>query len=389
MPGYEVIGKEERDAVNDVFDKGGILCRYGFDAARQRIYRVDDFEKSFAAKFGARYALAVSSGSAALKVALEALNVKPGDEVITQSHTFVATVEAIVEMGATPIITEVNKTLNMDPEDLKKKITKKTKAIIPVHMSGVAAQMKEILAIAREHKIAVLEDNAQSCGGTYGESKLGTLGDAGICSFDFAKVMTTGEGGIILTNNDKLFKDARAYADHGHELNPNFPRGEDTRSKSGFTYRMMELQGAMGQAQLKKLDDIIAAQVRNKTKIKEAIENNPKLEMRTVPNPQGDIGDSVTFFLKDRETAKAFLKEWTARGLGTKNLPDAINWHFAGTWDHIFSRYDQYKGKDLPSVWKQSNDLLRRAIAIPIYVKMTDADIDKVIKAVREITNKL
>ena len=165
MPGFELIGKEERDAVNEVFDRGGVLYRYGWDERRQYIYRVDDFEKAFANKFGVKYALGVCSGTAALKAALKALDVKPGDEVITQSHTFIATVEAIIEVGAKPVITEINKTLNMDPEDLRDKITEKTKVIIPVHMSGVAAQMKEILAIANEYNISVREDNAQSCGG--------------------------------------------------------------------------------------------------------------------------------------------------------------------------------------------------------------------------------
>lgn len=389
MPGFELVGKEERDAVNDVFDKGGVLYRYGWDEKRQRIYRVDNFEKAFADKLGVKYALALSSGTAALQTALKALDVIPGDEVITQSHTFIATVEAIIEVGAKPVITEVNETLNMNPVDLRKKITKRTKVIIPVHMSGVAAQMKEILAIAREHKIAVLEDNAQACGGEYNGKKLGAMGDVGIFSFDFGKVLTTGEGGMVITDNESIFKKAREYSDHGHELNPKFPRGEDTRSRSGFNYKMMELQGAIGLAQLKKLDYIIEHQRANKTKIKEAIKGNKAIKFRELPNPEGEIGDTLTFFLADREKAQQFVKMWTAKGFGTKNLPDAINWHFAGTWNHIFSQYDEYIGKDLAQVWPQSTAILRRAIAISIMVNMDESQLSKIIQAINEIAEKI
>ncbi len=389
MPGFEVIGREERDAVNDVFDKGGVLYRYGWDNQRQHIYRVDDFENALARKFRVKYALGLASGTGALIVALKALNVKPGDEVITQSHTFVATVEAIIEAGAKPVITEVDETLNMDPEDLRNKITKKTKVIIPVHMSGVAARMKEILAIAKQHSIPVLEDAAQACGGEYDGIRLGAMGDVGIFSFDFGKVLTTGEGGMLITNSESIFKRSREYSDHGHELNPDFPRGEDTRSRSGLNFKMMELQGAVGLAQLKKLDYIIKRQRENKTKIKEGIKSNSEIRFREIPNPEGEIGDTLTFFLKNREKAKIFVREWTKRGFGTKNLPDAINWHFAGTWEHIFFQYKEYKGKNLAKVWQKSSTLLRRAIAIPILVKMDESQINKIINAINEISEKI
>lgn len=389
MPGYEVMGKEEQDAVNDVFNKGGVLYRYGWADKRQNIYRVDDFEKAFAKKFGVKYALAVSSGTAALKTALVALDIKPGDEVITQSHTFIATVEAIVEVGGIPVIADVDKTLNLDPVDFEAKITKKTKAVIPVHMSGVASRMKEILAIAKKHKIAVLEDNAQSCGGTYNGKKLGTLGDVGIFSFDFGKTLTTGEGGMIVTNNEHIYKESREYSDHGHELNPKFPRGEDTRHRSGFNFKVTELYGAIGLVQLKKLDKVIQLQMQNKMKIKKGIKKNPNIEFREIPNPEGEIGDTLTFFLKNRQQTKSFVKMWTDKGFGTKNLPDAINWHFAGTWDHLLPLFDRYKGKDLAKVFKKSDDILRRAIAIPVFINMHEGQINKIVNTINECLQKL
>lgn len=389
MPGWEVIGEEERAAVNNVFDHGGVLYRYGWADKRENIFRVDEFERQFAVRMGVKHALAVSSGTGALIAVLKAMGVTRGDEVITQSHTFIATVEAIVECGATPVITDVDKTLNMDPADLERKITKKTKVIIPVHMMGVSARMDEILKIARSHKILVLEDNAQCCGGTYKKKKLGTLGDASITSFDFGKVLTTGEGGMIITNNEAIFERARQYSDHGHELNPKFPRGEDTRTISGINLKMTELQGAIGLAQLKKMDSIIAHQRENKARLKKGLFDIPEISFRKVPNPGGDTGDSVIFSFSNRQQTKAFMRCWTTKGFGTKNLPDAINWHYAGTWDHILKHFSKYKGKDLAKVFAQSDDLLRRAVALPIMVNMPDEQIEKTIQAVHDCIQQM
>ena len=386
MPGFELIGKEERDAVNEVFDKGGVLYRYGLDEKRQYIYRVDDFEKEIAKKIGAQYCHCVCNGTAALKIALFALGVKHGDEVITQSFTFVATVEAILELGAKPVITEIDKSLNMDPVDLEKKITDKTKVIIPVHMAGVSAKMDEIMEIAKKHNLTVLEDSAQAFGGSYKGKYLGIIGEAGIYSLDIGKVITTGEGGVLVTDNEEIYLRAREYSDHGHEQNPNIPRGEDTRSYGGFNYKMTELQGAVGLAQLKKLDYILGKQREHKKQIKDGLKDIKNIEFRELPDTEGDAGDTLIFFVETKEKASKFAKFLSQKGLGTKNLPDAINWHFAGTWDHIFSQYDEYKGKDLNNVWGKSNNLLRRAIAIPIFVKMDDNQKNKIINTICEVS---
>jgi 8-amino-3,8-dideoxy-alpha-D-manno-octulosonate transaminase len=389
MPGFELIGKEEKEAVDEVFDKGGVLYRYGLDEKRQYIYRVDELEKEIAKKVGAKYCHCVCNGTAALKIALFALGVKPGDEVITQSFTFIATVEAILELGAKPVITEIDKSLNMDPVDLEKKITDKTKVIIPVHMAGVPAKMDEIMTIAKRHNIAVLEDSAQALGGTYKGKYLGTIGEAAIYSLDIGKVITTGEGGVLVTVNKEICLRAREYSDHGHKQNPNVPRGEDTRSYWGFNYKMTELQGAVGLAQLKKLDYILEKQREHKKQIKEAVKDIKSIEFRELPDPEGDAGDTLIFFVKTKEKANKFAKLLSDEGLGTKNLPDAINWHFAGTWDHIFSQYDAYKGKDLNNVWEKSNNLLRRAIAIPIFVNMDKSQINKIINAINECLKRI
>lgn len=390
MPGWELLGEEEKQAVDDIFDKSnGILYRYAFDERRNKIFRVDEFERLIAEKVGSKYALMVCNGTAALKLCLIALGVKAGDEIITQSHTFIATVEAILELGAKPIITEVDNTLNMDPLDLRRKITSKTKAIIPVHMFGSSARMDEIMEIAREHHIKVLEDSAQALGASYQGKNLGTIGDMGIYSLDIGKIITTGEGGVLVTNDEKLYLKAREYADHGHEYNPTLPRGKDTRSTWGFNYKVSELQGAIGIAQLKKINTILQQQKENKKKIKEGIKNIPSLTFREHADEKGEAGDTLIFFLENREKAEKFAKLLAEKSIGTKCLPDAIDWHFAGTWTQIFHHYEEYKQKNLEEVWVKSSNNLRRAIAIPVLVKMDQERINMIINSIQEIMKKI
>ena len=281
MPGFELIGKEEKEEINHLFDKSGILFRHSFENIRNDVYKVKDFEKNFSKKMKVPHSLAVTSGTSALRVALASLGISKGDEVITQSFTFVATVEAIIESRAQPVIAEIDKTLNMNPADLEKKISKKTKAIIIVHMLGVPAKLKEIKDIADKNNIPLIEDTAWGCGGFYNDIPLGTYGDIGTFSFDFAKTITTGEGGMVVFKDKELYNKAAAWHDHGHENNPNLPRWEDSRSSSGFNFRMTEMQGAIGIAQLKKLDYIVKMQRQNEQLIFNEINHLP-IKMREI-----------------------------------------------------------------------------------------------------------
>ncbi len=378
MPGYEIIGEEEREAVNAVFDSGGCLFRYGFDFMRKGRYSVVDFEKQFATYIRVPHAHAVSSGTAALFCVNKALGIGPGDEVITQSFTFVATVEAITETGATPVIAEIDETLNMDPADLEKKISKKTKAIWVVHMMGNPARMKEILAIGKKYGVPVLEDTAQAFGARYENRYCGTWGKAGIFSFDFGKTLTTGEGGMIATADTSLFLSVYAYADHGHEDNPKFPRGEDTATRKGFNFRMMELQGAIGQVQLKKMKQALATVKKNHDALKQRLSDIHVLTFREVPNEGTDVGDSLVFFLPTVQQREQVSEYLAGQGIGFKLLPGAVKWHFAGRWDHIWKDVPEYAEKNYLSLWPRSYDLLQRAIAIPILIKMTNKQINKI-----------
>ncbi len=249
--------------------------------------------------------------------------------------------------------------------------------------------MDEIMSIAAKHHVPVLEDSAQALGATYKGKPLGTLGQMGIYSLDIGKIITTGEGGVVVTNNRDYYLKAREYSDHGHEQNPKVPRGEDTRTTWGFNYKTTEFLGAVGLAQLKKLDMILQKQKDNKKRLKDGLMAIPGIEFREIPDMAGDASDTLIFFASSREKASAWAKKLATRGVGTKNLPDAVNWHYAGTWTHIFSDYPEYKGKDLEQVWPKSTGYLRRAIALPVMVQMIDERIDTIIKAVIETAKEI
>lgn len=383
MPGYEVIGAEEQAEVDEVFARGGVLFRHGFDALRNECFKVRDFEDAFAKYMGAPHALAVTSGTAALRVALATLDLKPGDEVITQSFTFVATVEAIIEARAVPVCTEIDGTFNMDPQDLAARITSRTRAVIVVHMLGTPARLPEIQKICDDNSIVLIEDSAWGCGGALNNRPLGTWGEMGTYSFDFAKTMTTGEGGMVVFQNTKHFELAKAWHDHGHENNPAVPRWEDTRSGSGFNYRMMELQGAVGLAQLRKLDVVVAAQRTNRDRIMDGIKHIDGVILRDEPAGSNGTADAVVFSVPTKDDALECRKRLLARGVSTKILPEATTWHFAGTWHHMPELVAAHGG-DLETAFPLSMQKLACAVSLPVFVKMPEDFPGKVATAISE-----
>ncbi len=399
MPGFEVFGAEEKSEIMDVLDTG-VLFRYEFGEQRKGVFKVREFEEKFAAYCGCQHAQAVTSGTAALKVAMAALGVGPGDEVITQGFTFVATWEAIFDVGAVPVFTEVDETLNMDPADLEKKITPKTKLIIPVHMLGAQARIKEILAVANKHGIPVLEDTAQAPGAKLGGKALGSFGVCGTFSFDAVKTITTGEGGMIITNDESLWRDMSEYHDHGHDhaVNPG-GRGGEGRSFIGFNYRMMEIQGAIGLAQLAKLDSIVAKQQKNKAAIKEAVAHIPGVTFRTILDEQGDSASFLGFFLPDGEAAAKVNTILAANGAGAIAF-GANTWHFYPKWEHLLAGstlaksgwpFNDSKGKRRvvydADVLPQSAALMNRLLVYQVPVNLSEERLRQITQALNKAVN--
>jgi 8-amino-3,8-dideoxy-alpha-D-manno-octulosonate transaminase len=396
MPGFEIFGEEEKKEIMEVLDTG-VLFRYEFPEQRQGVYKVRTFEERFARYCGAAYGQAVTSGTTALKVALAALGVGIGDEVITQGFTFVATWEAILDIGAIPVFTEVDETLNMDPVDLARKITDKTKAVIPVHMMGAPARIDAITKIADKHAIPVLEDTAQAVGAALHGRSLGTYGACGTFSFDAVKTMTTGEGGMIVTDDEDLWRKMSEYHDHGHDhaVNPG-GRGGEGRNFIGFNYRMMELQGAIGLAQLAKLDDMIAAQKKNKAALQEAVRQIPGVSFREILDEQGDSATFLAFFLPDAVQARAVNKVLKENNAGAVYFADNT-WHYYPKWEHLLNgltlnrsgwpfqgedrrRRVVYDAQALPC----SAAIMERLLVYQVPIRLADERIDQISAAIRK-----
>jgi len=395
MPGFEVFGEEEKKEIGEVLDTG-VLFRYEFPNERRGIYKVRQFEEEFARYCGVAHAQAVTSGTAALKVALTAMGVGPGDEVITQGFTFVATWEAIFDVGAIPVFAEVDDTLNLDPTDLEGKITARTKAIIPVHMMGVPARIAEIKVIADRHGIPVLEDTAQAPGAGIKGRKCGSFGLCGTFSFDPVKTMTTGEGGMIITDDEDLWRKMSEYHDHGHDhvANPG-GRGGEGRSFIGFNFRMMELQGAIGLAQLAKLDGIIAAQRRNKEALRELVGQLPGVSFRTVIDPAGDNASFLAFFLPDAAKARRVNEVLGQNGAGAVYFANNT-WHYYPKWEHLLAGstlarsgwpFKEADGRRRvhydPAALPRSAALLDRLLVYPVPVKLSPERLEQIGKAVK------
>lgn len=337
MPGFELWGEEERKEVNDVLDTG-ILMRYGFDGPRKGVWKAKELEQEICTKFGSRYAQLTSSGTAALTTAMAALGIGHGDEVIMPTFTFVASFEAVLSVGAIPVLVDVDDTLTLNPGAVKSAITPKTRCIMPVHMCGSMADLDALKNICEQHDLLLLEDACQSIGGSYKGKMLGTIGDAGTFSFDFVKTMTCGEGGVVMTNNEDIYNKCDGYTDHGHDHLGGADRGADLHPFIGYNYRISELHAAVGLAQIKKVDQILAIQKKNCTLLKQIISQVPEVSFRSVPDPSGDSCTFLSWFLPTEEITVAFVEEMKAQGVLAGNFYwYKNNWHYISKWDHLKS----------------------------------------------------
>lgn len=334
MPGYELWSDKERKEVNDVLNTG-ILMRYGFDGPRKGIWKSKELEEAICKTFGCKYSQLTSSGTSALTTAMSALGIGYGDEIITPSFTFVASFEAILSVGAIPVFVDVDDTLTLNPDAVRKAITPQTKAVMPVHMCGSMADIDELIAICKENDLILLEDACQSIGATYKGKHVGTIGDAGTFSFDFVKTMTCAEGGVVMTNNEDIFIKSDGYQDHGHD-HKGADRGADLHPFIGYNYRISELHAAVGLAQIKRLPEFLATQKKNHAQLKNLLSQLPEVSFRRIPDPAGDSCTFLSWFLPTEEITRAVVTEMKAQGI----LPGNFywydnNWHYIRKWDHL------------------------------------------------------
>jgi 8-amino-3,8-dideoxy-alpha-D-manno-octulosonate transaminase len=383
MPGFELWSDAERKEVNDVLETG-ILMRYGFDGPRRGVWKSKELEKSICEKFGSKYAHLTSSGTSALTTALAALGIGAGDEVIMPSFTFVASFEAVISVGAVPVLADVDDTLTLNPAAVRKAISSKTKCVMPVHMCGTMADMDALVSICKEHGLLLLEDACQSIGASYKGKYAGTIGKAGTFSFDFVKIITCGEGGAVITNDEDAYVKCDGYSDHGHD-HKGADRGADLHPFLGYNFRISELHAAVGLAQIKRLDEFLEIQKRNHVKLKNILSQIPEISFRKIPDPAGDSCTFLSWFLPTEEITKTVVNEMKGQNILAGNFYwYDNNWHYIRKWDHLknhttlhlLNDAQQAALKNLQSQnFSASDAIMRRCISTAISLLWTEDQI--------------
>ncbi|WP_046744489.1 DegT/DnrJ/EryC1/StrS family aminotransferase [Kordia zhangzhouensis] len=392
MPGFELFSEAERKEVNDVL-ASGVLMRYGFDGMRNGHWKAKELEHALQKQLNVKHAQLVSSGTAAVSVALAIAGVGAGDEVIMPTFTFVASFEAIMMLGAIPILVDIDDTLTLDPEAVKKAITPKTKAVMPVHMCGSMANLDALKTLCDEHKLLLIEDACQAIGGTYKGKALGTIGDVGCFSFDFVKTMTCGEGGAIITNNSNYALNADHYIDHGHDHMGN-DRGAETHPFLGYNFRISELNAAVGLAQVRRLPEFLAIQKKHYTILRNALEDIPQVTFRTVPEGGEESYAFLNFFMPNLETARNIMLGFKENGVDACFHYYDNNWHYVRKWAHLKELKSLYpiteevkKGMQYlqTQTFDQSDHYIARNISCLIKLSWTEEEVNTRAQKMRDV----
>jgi len=383
FPGAYWLDEHEDRAVLDVLHNGSLFRYYGLGEPGY----VDAFEAAAREFYGAEYALAVNSGTGALIAAMTALGIGPGCEVIVPAFMWVATVGAVVQCNAVPVLCEVDESFSMDPADLAGKITPRTKLIVPIHMAGASCDMDAIMRLANRHGIAVLEDCAQCNGGRFNGRMVGTFGQAGIFSLQLNKNMTCGEGGLLITDDEKLYNRAFSAHDMGLvRMEGRLATPEPYAIAWGGGRRMGELCGAVASVQIAKLPRIVEHMRASKGRIKAMLEGTGGLEFRKLNDPDGDTGAFLIVILQDEAKASTVAEKMKESGLHNvfrvaeyglhiySNIPSLVQkvplspagnpWSLT---ENAESVYDYHKG-----ACPRSDDLFARSILIPIPSRLTE-----------------
>ncbi len=355
---------------------------------------VDKAEQEFCELFGCTYALAVNSGTSALMAAYVACGVGPGMEVIVPGYTFFATAATVVAARAIPVIAEIDDSLTIDPDDIADKITPQTKAIAPVHMAGFACDMEAILEIAREHDLMVIEDCCQADGGWYKGKRLGTWGDMGCFSFDAYKLMSSGEGGMVCTDDEMLYVRAQSWHDTAACWRPDRYARERMEGElfCGENYRLSEVQGAIVRAQLRKIDQKIKHLIANRNRVRDGISADEflGLQMARDNDPDGGAGTDIAFFCPTAEKTRQVIEALQAEGVPAGGIYDQSvrDWHHYDHWEHILEQKTPttegcpytcpyYEGQ-LPDysedMCPKTLDYLRRTVRVSISASWTPQD---------------
>ncbi len=397
--GASLIGKEELNELTDVVFEKSPFRFYGIGNP----VKVKTFEEMFTKRLGCKYALAVSSGSAALLCSIAAIGVGPGDEVIIPSFGWYSDYCVLVAMGVTPVFADIGDDLNIDPIDFERKITKKTRAVIPIHYQGGPAKMDKIVEIARSHNLMIIEDCAQALGGSYQGRLLGSFGDIAITSFQTHKMITSGEGGVLFTNNEEFYVRAIRYHDLGF-VRPFFEPGlvnkrlaSRAESFAGIQFRMSELQGAFLCAQFRRLDYILDTCRSAQRRIRKHLINNPNFSIRY---EEGDCGLAFIMLMPTKEKADQFSAAMNAEGIPcgptsfccnlvaeypikTKAMVNPNMAPFGRGYDGENIAYD------VAAICPNTDDYVARFVAIGIGPLYKEQEIDDILMAVDKVSSAI
>jgi dTDP-4-amino-4,6-dideoxygalactose transaminase len=406
-PGSYVLGEEEKKELLDVIENGG-LFRYGVPGVDGFQHKVASFEQEMAAIIGIKHTVATSSGTGSLLCCLSALGIGAGDEVIVPGYTFIASISSIILSNAIPVLAEVDASLTIDPNKIEELITDRTKAIMPVHMLGNPCDMDAIMAVAKKHKLFVIEDCCQAFGASYKGRRVGTFGDIAAFSLNVFKTITAGDGGAVATDDDTLYERAFGFHDQGHK--PSRMGVEvGNRSIVGMNLRMNELTGAVSLAQIRKLDAILKKLRDKKEKLKGLLGDLPHVEYRKINDSEGECATLLTLLFDTKDNAEKFCGV-----IGSKPLAYS-GWHVYNNMEQILNKvtgakancpYDcprypcsrEYKKHMLP----QTDDILARAANISIGVvdnglgspfginiNSSDKEIEAVAEKIRDVIKNL
>jgi perosamine synthetase len=355
------IGDEEIEAVIKVL-KSGFLAQ-GSEVA--------GFERDFADYIGVKHAVAVVNGTVALDLALKAIGIGPGDEVVTTPFTFIATANSIYYQGAKPVFADIDpRTYNLDPESALEAISHKTKAILVVHLYGQPADMEALGEVAEDHKLLLVEDSAQAHGALFMDRKAGSLGDVSIFSFYATKNMTTGEGGMILTDSDEVAERARLMRDHGQT-------SKYLHEELGYNYRLTDIQAALGRAQLRRLDALNEKRIFNAAHLTGGLSNIGGVETPYVDPRVKHVYHQYVVRVKDDlpMTRDQLARELEARGIGT-----AIHYPLPVHHQPLYRRLG-YPQDICPNAIEAS----KRVLSLPVHPLLNKEDLDYIIRSVREM----
>jgi 8-amino-3,8-dideoxy-alpha-D-manno-octulosonate transaminase len=393
-PGGNLIGAEEEQAVIDVIRSKRLFRYYGPNPGPSR---AAELEQAFAAHMGTRHAAGVTSGTAALICSLMGVGVGPGDEVIVPAYTWIASASAVATVGAIPIIAEVDESLTLDPADVERKITRRTKAVMPVHMRGAPADMDRIVEVARRHNLRVIEDVAQADGGSFQGRRLGSIGDVGAFSLQFNKIITSGEGGMVITSDDDLHKRVLMLQDVVGGQRNNIPADQILL---GMNFRMPELLAAVALVQLRRLDGLLEEMLTRKIAIKAGISDalaRAGGRYRTVTDIEGDTGIALIFFMPTVERADRVIQALRAENIGADDMyrPEDVDYHVYAHWGPILAKRT-WSAEAGPWRWggpvdyspdmcPRTLDLLSRAVHLNVNPLFTEQDIEETIIGLNKV----